>query len=344
MGISYKYELFENDGGNRAAFNELAGTRVNGLNAWILPQKMLGIYFDNEYDQNNLEYPLFFDRRRAKFDNFILRASGSDWSFTLFRDGLTQGLVSDNMKLTSTGFRPSIVFINGLYMGIHNIRSRLDEGYIEENFGLNGSEYDLIENNGVVEQGDNIAFNELFNLLNNDLSVQSNYDAVAAIMDVDNCIDFFVTEIWSSNSSYGHNLQLWKPKTTDAKWQWIAQDFDRGFSGPHNNLLDYFTTTDPGSYAYIRTVFRNLLENESFKTAFISKMADHLFTTFHPQRVGKHIEKHRTNIESEMPYHIERWQGATSDYGDAMPSFEFWENEVEKLRTFMYERPANVFK
>ena len=336
-------ELFENDGGDRAAFNELAGTRVNGLNAWQLPQKMLGIYFDNEYDQNNLEYPLFFDRRRNKFDNFILRASGSDWSFTMFRDGLTQGLVSENMDLERTGFRPSIVFVNGYYMGIHNIRSRMDEGFIEENFGLSGSEYDLLENNGEIEQGDDVAFNELFNLLYSDLSNQNNYDAVASIMDVDNCIDFFVAEIWASNASYGHNLQLWKPKTADSKWRWIAQDFDRGFSGSHNNLLDYFTTDEPHDYNYVRTAFRNLLQNDGFKNAFISKMADHLFTTYHPQRVTKHIQKHKSNIEMEMPYHIERWLGATSNYGDAIPSFEFWENEVEKLKTFMHERPATLY-
>ena len=128
-------ELFENDGGDRAAFNELAGVKVNGLNSWVLPQKMLGIYFDNEYDQNNLEYPLFFDRQRNRYDNFTLRVSGSDWSQTMMRDGLSQSLTIGITDLGQMGFRPSIVFVNGEYLGIHNIRSRVDESYIEDNYG-----------------------------------------------------------------------------------------------------------------------------------------------------------------------------------------------------------------
>ena len=45
--IPINIELFENNGSDRAAFNELAGTKINGLLSWQLPQKMLGIYFKN---------------------------------------------------------------------------------------------------------------------------------------------------------------------------------------------------------------------------------------------------------------------------------------------------------
>ena len=39
---------------------------------------MLGIYFRGGYGSGSLDYPLFHDRDRSKFDNFVLRASGSD--------------------------------------------------------------------------------------------------------------------------------------------------------------------------------------------------------------------------------------------------------------------------
>ena len=337
-------ELFENDGGDRAVFNELAGTRINGLNSWELPQKMLGIYFDNEYDNNNLDYPLFFDRKRDRFDVFVLRASGSDWSNTLMRDGLTQSLTKGITELGQTGFRPSIVFVNGEYLGIHNIRSKVDEGFIEEKYGLASNEYDLIENNGEVEEGDNIAFTELFNLLNEDLSIASNYDAVASIMDIENCIDFYITELWSSNSSYGHNIQFWKPKAANSKWRWIAQDFDRSFSGEENQLMNYFTNNSPAQYEWVSEPFENLLENDSFSNAFVRRFADHLFTTFHPDRVVSFVEKFQSEISSEIPYHVARWQGATSNYGDAIPSFEYWENEVNDLKSYARIRPNVLYE
>ena len=335
-------ELFENDGSDRAAFNELGGIKVNGLNSWVLPQKMLGIYFDNEYDQNNLEYPLFFDRERNKYDNFTLRASGSDWSSTLMRDGLSQSLTIGVTDLGQVGFRPSIVFVNGEYLGIHNIRSRVDESFIEDNYGLGGSEYDLIENNGNVEQGDNVAFDELFDLLNQDMTEQSNYDAVAAVMDIENYIDFYVTEMWTSNSSFGHNIQLWKPRNSTSKWKWIAQDFDRGFFDVNSELYDFFTNTT-NIYEWVNTPFLNLTKNEEFANAFITRFADHLFTTYHPQRIEKFITKFESDIENEMPYHIARWQGTTSGYGNAIPSFDYWKNEVAKLREYNEGRSGFLY-
>jgi hypothetical protein len=335
-------ELFENDGSDRAAFNELAGVKVNGLNSWVLPQKMLGIYFDNEYDQNNLEYPLFFDRERNRYDNFTLRASGSDWSHTMMRDGLSQSLTIGVSDLGQVGFRPSIVFVNGEYLGIHNIRSRVDESFIEDNYGLGGSEYDLIENNGVVEQGDDIAFNELFDLLNQDLTNQSNYDAVAAVMDIENYIDFYVTEMWTGNSSFGHNIQLWKPRNSTSKWKWIAQDFDRGFFDVNSELYDFFTNTT-NYYGWVNTPFFNMTQNEEFANAFVSRFADHLFTTYHPLRVEEFISKFETEIENEMPYHIARWQGTTSNYGNGIPSFDYWKNQVAQLRNYNEARSGVLY-
>ena len=65
-------EFFENDGNNEAVFNERAGVRINGQNSWVLPQKMLGIYFGMPTGMGS--DPWFNDRDRAQFDN-VLRAS-----------------------------------------------------------------------------------------------------------------------------------------------------------------------------------------------------------------------------------------------------------------------------
>lgn len=332
-------ELFENDGSNRAAFNELGGTKVNGQNSWELPQKMLGIYFDNQYDNGSLDYPLFFDRPRTDFKNFILRAGGSDWSFTLFRDAISQNLTIENMDLDIQGYRPSIAFVNGEYMGIHNFRSRLDDEYIEQNYGLDGGTYDLIENDGVIAEGDDVAFNELFDLFDQDLTVQANYDAVTALIDVPNFTDFFMAEIWASNSSYGHNIKMWKSHAQGSKWRMMLADLDRGFSGSDNNGIDYFTTdNNPGNYNWARVPLENMLDNEAYANYFLSRFTDHLYTTFHPRRATNFIDEFRAGIENEIPFHVDRWSGTTSGYGDGIPTVQFWENEVSKLYTFANER------
>lgn len=332
-------ELFENDGSDRAAFNELAGTKVNGLNSWVLPQKMLGIYFDNDYDKNNLDYQLFFNKDRKRYDNFTLRASGSDWGNTLFRDALCQDLTDGYMNIEHMDYRPAVAFINGEYMGIHNMRSRIDEGFIEDNFGLLGDEYDLIENNGGIEQGDSIAFFELFALFDNDLSDPTNYQEVADLVDIENFTDYIITQIWSSNSSWGHNIQMWKPKQAGTKWRWIMQDFDRGFVGRDDNLISsYSTETSPSSYNWARKPLKSLLENEGFASQFASKITSHLYTTFHPMRVVDNIEKYANRLSPNIQNHVDVWAGTTSSYGNGLPSVEYWEGEVDELTDFANDR------
>ena len=329
-------ELFENNGSDRAGFNLTAGVKVNGLNSWQLPQKMLGIYFRNEYGENKLEYPLFFDRNRTRFEAFILRASGSDWSYTLFRDGMSQNLTQPNMDVDIQGFRPCVVYINGEYMGIHNMRSRPNEGFVEENYGLESGTYDLIENNGAnVEEGDLQQLNKLKTLLNKDLSIQTNFDAVAAEMDIVNFTDYLITEMYVGNRSIGHNVMQWKAKSDTSKWRWILMDLDRGLFNADRYLTKFFADQNV-------LPFGRLLQNKNYQQYFATRFADHLYTTFNAARLEKAIHQFKNNIEAEVPDHVDRWAGTTSSYGDGIPSVNYWYNEVCDLVNYAYARPGFV--
>ncbi len=329
--VPINIEMFENNGSDRAAFNELAGTKVNGLYSWRLPQKMLGIYFRKQYDENKLEYPLLFDQERSSYKSFALRASGSDWSYTLFRDGVGHHATQLNMNIDIQGFRPCVVYVNGEYLGIHNIRSKIDDDYIEKTHGLEPGSFDMIEYEEYVEAGNMLEYKHLKDLLSKDLSVQLNYDAVADAMDIENFTDFMITEICVANSSIDHNVMAWKPKN-EGKWKWILMDLDRGFFNPAEHLLNFYTGRDV-------VPLNELLDNPGYKDYFGRRLADHLYTTFHPLSMQKEIDKHQQLIEAEIPKHIERWEGTTSSYGDAIPSVEYWHNEICDMKNFVIERP-----
>ena len=330
-------EFFENDGNNEAVFNERAGVKINGQNSWLLPQKMLGIYFRGAYGNGNLSYPLFHDRERSQFDTFVLRASGSDWAYTLMRDALCQHLPQENASVDHQGFRPSIVFINGEYMGIHNIRSRIDGAFVEENHGVDGGAFDLITDDGNVEEGSDSAYWVMDGLFNADLSVQSNFDAVAAEVDMRDFSDYWATEIWSSNSSWGHNVVLWKPQQA-GQWRFAFTDLDRGFTGSTNDNINAFTQPQNNNYDYARAWIRHALDNPGFAQFFAQRFTDHLHTSFHPERVTSVIDEWAAYIAPEIPYHVDRWTGTTSSYGNGIATVAFWEAEIENLRTFATER------
>ncbi len=339
-------ELFENDGHNQALFNKAAGIKINGNNSWQFPQKILGLYFRNDYGPRNVAYPVFHNIDRSSYDYLVLRASGNDQGNTFFVDGLAQALLKDNMNFDLVGFRPASVFVNGEYLGLHNIRSKQNEEYFEYHYDLDRGEYDLIFNDGEVDEGDDIAYQDLFARLNQDLSIQSNYDAVAEVMDMDNLIDYFISEIWLSNRSWGHNIKLFKPKASGSKWKWIFKDVDRGFSGVGNNGISYFIDENisPTNYEYARVVLRQLFQNDAFVDLFIKRFTDHLYTTFHPNRLKTFIEEKATAIENEIPFHLQVWGGAVTDYGPALPSEAVWRSEIEYLNSYAIERASFVYR
>ena len=342
--IPVNIELYENDGRTGAAFNVKAGIKSTGLYSWQLPEKMLGVSFRKEYGTGKLDYPLIFGKARNVYDTFSLRASGSDWGNTMFRDGMIQSSSVLNTNNEDSGFRACVVFINGEYMGIHNIREKIDKDYIIGNHGLEPGTFDMIEETDdghYAEEGDFTANDYFISLYKKDLTIQANYDALSAEMDIDNFTNMVCTEVYSGNNSVSHNLMKYKPKDT-GKWKWILMDFDRGFEGINSNLINY----------YINNVsnddwpFRNLMNNANYKKQFGLRLADLLFTTFNPDRMISQIEKHRKTIEAEMPNHIERWAGThgLGNYSNiyAISSMEYWLSEVEVLKTFAKARPGVI--
>jgi hypothetical protein len=332
--VPINIELFENDGSDRAAFNELAGTKINGLYSWQLPQKMLGIYFRKQYGNTRLDYPVIFDRNRSVYKTFALRASGNDWSNTMFRDAMLHNATRYNMNIDIMGYRPSILFVNGQYMGIHNIREKIEEDYIVEHYGLDEGTFDMVENEDYAEAGNLNAYNSFKTLYSKDLSVQANYNAVTSLMDIENYADYIATEIYSGNYSINHNVMAWKSKNA-GKWKWILMDLDRAFFTPTDHLINFYINQSVWPLSH-------LMQNQEFETYFGRRLADHLFTTFNPARIKKLIDDNRQLIEKEMPYHIARWLGTTSSYGDAIPSMDYWYEQVGYLKDFADARPGII--
>ncbi len=329
--IPANIEMFENNGSDRAAFNEPVGIKINGLYSWQLPQKMLGVYFRGQYGSSNLDYPLLFHKGRSSYKNFALRASGSDWSYILFRDVLGHDAARLNTDLDFMDFRPSIVFFNGQYMGIHNIREKVDADFIEKNHSIEPGTFDLVENENYPEAGDLANYTVLEGLLSKDLSDDSNFAAVSELIDIENLTDLVIVEMATGNTSIDHNVMAWKPKES-GKWKWVIMDLDRGFFNPGNNLISFYVGQNS-------LPFKKLMNNESYRTYFAKRLTDQLYTSFHPRRMKTLINAHASEIEGEIPFHVNRWLGTTSSYGNAIPSVGYWNSKVCDVRAYVEERP-----
>ena len=103
------------------------------------------------------------------------------------------------------------------------------------------------------------------------------------------------------------------------KWKWVLYDMDFGFdSGSNscsNNIFEYATAEDGDSWPNgpeHTLLLRRLLENESFKAAFVNRMAVLLQMNFESSRVLARIEGMMAEIQSEIPRDQKRWKLSAS--------------------------------
>ena len=320
------------------------GLRIHGGWSRRLPQKSLAVFARKEYGSSKISYQLFPNKQVYSFKSFILRNSGNDWAHTLLRDAMMQTLVKDRMDIDFQDYRPVVVFLNGKYWGIHNLREKLNEHYIESNHGIARKKIDLLEGDGTVLEGDADQYSAMMEFLeSSDMTTIEAYDHLESLLDVGEFINYQLSQIYFANTDwFDENIKYWRPREEGGRWRWMLFDTDYGFnlplaltpSPPHHNTL---------KMAADSFLFGRLLDNPIFRNEFIQRFASHLNTTFHPDRAIHIIDSLKVQIAPEIPRHINRWKDSPAPYyGDPFSSIEEWENNVEELRSFARQRTDNI--
>ena len=330
--------------GGKLGFQINAGIRINGNATRGYAQKSLRVYFREKYGQAQLHYNLFPANKVNVLNSIVLRNGGNDWDKTMFRDSFMQRLMKDS-KLDIQDDVSAVVFINGEYWGIHNIRERFDENYIANKYNCSADSVTVLPLNGKIPsiaKQDKQSFEELLEFVQkNDLSNNENYRYVQSKIDVESFSDLIIANVYFCNNDWpSNNIKLWKYHTSipsnsihpkDGRWRWMLNDTDWGFgynsaSVPQNSLLD--KATKVGS---VGILFNGLLKNKQFEKLFIDRFDRYLNTVFLTNNVIAEIEQYQAQLEPEIQEHINRWR--------IIPSHDKWLDNIEIMKKFARERP-----
>ena len=133
-------------------------------------------------------------------------------------------------KGSEPGDPNAIFYLNGVYHGIHNVRSKLNGEYVKQHYGIAKSNMDLIENNGYIAEGDSLHYIETKNfLLGADLSDSTQYNIAKTYFDIDNFIENYIMQFYTANISWEHNIKWWRKRSSNGKWRIMLQDLDTTF-------------------------------------------------------------------------------------------------------------------
>ncbi len=349
-------EWFEPDGAR--GFSLDLGVELFGSGSLALPQKSLLLKAKSDFGAHDIDYPVFADLPYDKYRRLVLRNSGQDWCVSQFRDALVTDLVRhtadqapvlERTHLTVQGFQPAVVYFNGAYQGIFNVREHLGADFLRHHFDLDEDEADLIDFYGNALTGDSIAWFEFWNWLNaNHFHEQQNFELLRQKTDLDNFADYCILEIISDNVDWPtKNWRRMRPRTPEGRWYWLPYDFDlsfglfsldgqwnSGFAGQNAfaRALDSTSMTWPNP-DWSTLPLRRALENDGFRYYFLNRTADFLNTVFLPSRVQERIDQFENLYLPEIEGHFGFWFQS--------PGWvPYWLENVQKMRDFSQQRPA----
>jgi len=322
-----------------------AGIKIFGGWSRRFAQKSFSINCRRAYGDERMRYKFFENKDINVFKQILLRNSGSLPNEVRYRDMMLQQMVKDQMDIDYQEGHPAIVYINGEYWGILNIREKLSERYLKDNYGLDQDKVNLLANYHEILHGTDEGFWQMHdNIGRTSYKSESSYSKIDKMIDVDEFMNYNIAQIFFGNHDWpGGNIKYWNTTDADSKWRWILFDTDQSFA--YYNYCHYSVNTlydatnvimKPGYWSSDENgvlFLSRFLENPIFRDEFIQRFCAHINSTFATERTTGFIQEYEALYAPEKPYHLERWE--TSD--------TLWYWNVIGMMEFAEERPAYMF-
>ncbi|MGL1891646.1 MAG: CotH kinase family protein [Spirochaetaceae bacterium] len=338
--IPFHMEYYDLDGKSSLS----NGGLLRILGGWSRANPVKSLRLDFNEPIKNIIYP---DLDIKELNSIVLRTGANDWDHTIFRDTLMTSIVDDLMETQES--KPAIVFINGEYWGIHNIRERMNQSYFKNHFNIPIKNIVVLENEGEVAEGDSKGAESYKKILdfieNNDLSITTNYEYIKSKIDIENFVDYFATQIYYANSDWpGNNIRFWHDEKNDSKWRWMLYDTDFGLGlydwtgGVHHDTFDLVMNPNGPDWPnppWSTLLFRSLISNSDFKLLFLNRFCDLLNSRFSTINMKKELNEIIELYEPEMTEHLNRW-------GNPNDNLNRWKSKTEIISGFVSQRPKLI--
>jgi len=343
---------YMNAGGTQVLFEDDVYIRVFGAFSRKLAQKGIAILSRKGLGTAPMEYAFFENRPFTSYKSLVLRSSGQDAALSRIRDVLVQSLLDDaDVDLANQAFVQCIVYINGQYWGVYNLREKISKWYIAQHYGVEDVDtIDILRGNGNNDQcivagnglDDYKALIKYCEDHNCNLSNQADYDYVCSQIDADQFAMYCAFEIIIGNTDTG-NIKWWRSSEKDNKWRWIQYDYCWAMNGDNASqpaeestgyrrdfFWRYFDPAGHGANHGFSTVLgRSMLSNNEFVKIFLKYCAYFYNEVYTPEKILAKCDELQNNIRTEMEtYDLVRWR----PYHDL--STKGWNSHCDKIRQY----------
>ncbi|MHC4113083.1 MAG: chitobiase/beta-hexosaminidase C-terminal domain-containing protein, partial [Planctomycetota bacterium] len=331
----------------------------SSVNRWKMDKLSMRLKFKGEWGPTELRFPVFGDKAVDVYDTLVVDARmNNSWAYGggvgINRPGLGQ---RDVAQYTRDQFVSDIqndmggyggqgrhvhLYLNGLYWGLYWLHERPDEHFAASYFGGDDEDYDVLKHNsGIIVNGSDTNYDEMFTVANAGLVSDSQYQLIQEYLDVPGLIDYVLTNFYVGNTDWAHhNWYVSRSRVNPAsRWLYHSWDAEHVMEGLDDDVTGKNNSGGP------TRLHQQLAQNTEYKLLFADHIHRHFFNdgVLTPDGATALYNIRLNDVDRAVVGESARW-------GDNHRTTPFtrdieWITERDwLLDTYLQERPDIVFE
>lgn len=313
------FELLDNE--KTLQLSQPVGVSVLGTITRKYALKSFDIKASKRFGVPRLDYPFFPLKDGRRYKSIALRNGGNnDFPGFIFRDAFSQSLVQ-NIDLDYQAYEPCVLYVNGKYWGLLNLREKSTKDYIYSNYNHKPDEIDLVYMSEAM-LGTTRKLNPVDSLImRNPIINDSMYNHLKTLIDIDNYINYLTVENVLINTDWPvNNNRHFTLRGDKDRYRWLLNDMDRSLLFEGHNAIDRIRGEVNINLQH--RMIQKLSMAEPFQNHLIDVQSIYSATIFSEPRMLEQLANVVDRYTNEFPYHAARWN----------PEWESW-LDVGYLRT-----------
>jgi hypothetical protein len=316
------------DANMQKKFEQFSGIKIDGGagGSRSNPQHSFRLEFNNNiYGDGEVRYKLIPDRPdRESYNSVYLRNGSNQWLTFQFKDAMECKMMSYNTNNYYSAGTQAVVYINGNYFGLYEMREKVNDEYFEKNYGATiDSTFHLLSlsyyYNSILRalNGSVDTFTHDYNTFLGLLPTDANYLQKAdKIIDLDYYTDYVIAQSWIADTDWPfNNIKIVKGDFTKNRWRFVLLDLEwslnpNGWSNSNTDHIAFMLGYD-ANMPYLR-FWKELIKNQTYKKKFINRFADLMNSSYLPENTTAIAQSVYDSSYPEMRSEFVQWGGGES--------------------------------
>ena len=264
--------------------------------------QFFGTEKDNPAVENGKSY--------LKHKTLQIRNGGNDNNCRIKDAAMQQIVASSGLYVEHQAWQPVHVYINAEPYAVLNMREPNNKHHAYANYGIDSDlmdQFEICADSGYVQKaGTKDSFNKWYEL-SKTVSSEDSYNEICKLVDIDEYINYMATEFYLGSDDWPHNNVKAYRDQNDGKFRFVLFDLDfaQNRSKPFDDFFkeQKFNFNELKGYDYsqgkningtrqykeieVVTIFKNMLNNATFRKKFIDAYCVIVGSVFEPNRAKK---------------------------------------------------------